>query len=523
VEKVSLKNRGLVAIFVVAILLVGACQTTITETSTATVTKSQTVTVTAGATTAVNTAVVPTTSAPPPTTKAVNWPMQITGTFTTSVPNAPVGATVTATGTGFAANGKFDLMWQDINGSWDVKNGEYYGRIYKESWVNLGAIQADAQGGFKTTFTVPEGFGFTHDLVVLEGGATSGTIRGKLGFNVDMQITIDSTSGPLGSPITVGIKGMGWRDYENSWMLLYDNKYTGVLTTTTTHGSGKAVIPAVGGTGKHVIQVLQGSFTFAFMNIGQSPFPKTPTWTFIYTVTDGAPIMPPDVSKQSNAVIKGTTPAASGSPQVWSDVYLATVGTPMNILGRGFAAGAKVDLYYMGMTGNRVDGKGYEKVKKTIGTVTATSTGEISFAYAMPDTHGGEHALIADIAGVKVAEGVFNLTPSAVYIKPSTGPVGTIMDIELKGLGWTVEENNYYMVVDNAYIGYTCGFNNYGTINIFLPAAGAPGWHYIDFYPGVYKGTEPGKIENYRVPYLTYTDHPGEKIPVLHFAFFVTG
>ncbi len=518
------KSFGVV--LMVGVLLVGACKTTVTETATSTVTKNQTVTVTTGspaASTAVNTAVVTTAAVPPPTTQAVNWPMAITGKLTTSVADAPVGGAVTANGTGFAANGKFDLMWQDINGSWDVRNGEYYGRVFKESWINLGAIQADAQGAFSTKFTIPEGFGFAHDLVVLEGGTTSGTIRNKLSFKVDMGIAIDSTSGPLGSPIVVSISGMGWKDYENSWMLLYDNKYTGILTTTTTHGMGKETIPATGAVGKHVIQVLQGSFTFAFMNIAQSPFPTTPTWTFAYTITNGTPVMPPDVSKQSNAVVKKATPASTGSTQVWSDVYLGPVGTPMNILGRAFTPGAKVDLYYMGMTGNRVDSKGYEQVKKTIGTVTASSTGEISFAYAMPDTHGGEHKLIAEVAGLSVAETIFNLTPSAVFVNPSSGPVGTIMDIQLKGLGWTVNENNYYMTVDNDYVGYTCGFNNYGTIDIMLPIAGTPGWHYIDFYPGVYKGTETGKIENYRVPYLTSADHPGEKIPVLRFAFLVTG
>jgi hypothetical protein len=140
----------------------------------------------------------------------------------------------------------------------------------------------------------------------------------------------------------------------------------------------------------------------------------------------------------------------------------------------------------------------------------------------MPDAHGGLHQLIAEINGNQVAETTFNLTPSAVFVNPSSGPVGTIMQLELKGLGWTVTENNYYMTYDNGYTGYTCGFNNYGTIDIYLPAAGQPGWHYIDFYPGTYKGTEVGKIDNFRVPQLTYTDHPGEKIPVFHMAFLVT-
>ena len=514
---------SVIAVLLTGILLIGGCSAAEAAEKAVTMTRTETITVTSPPpVTAASTTTAPKTAVPAPTTRAVNWPMQITGQIAVSPKNAPIGATVTVNGTNFAANAGFDLMWQDINGSWDVRGGEYYGRIYKETWLSLGPIQTDSQGGFKTTFVVPEGFGYTHDLVVLEGGAASGTIRGKLGFSVDMQVGLESTSGPVGSAITVVVKGMGWRDYENSWMLLYDNKYTGILTTTTTHGMGKAVIPAVGGAGKHVIQVIPGSFTFAFMNVAQGPFPK-PTWTLVYTITDGAPVLPPEYSTQSNAVVKGTAPAPNGSAQIWTDVSLGPVGTPMNVLGRGLPPGARVDLFYMGMTGNRVDGKGYEEVKNTIGAATVTSTGEVSFGFSMPDTHGGGHKLFAEIAGEEVARTTFNITPSAVYLEPGSGPVGTIMDIELKGLGWTVTENNYYMVVDNAFLGYTCGFNNNGTVNDFLPMAGAPGWHFVDFYPGIYKGTEPGKIENYRLPFLTYTDHPGEMIPVFHFAYFVTG
>jgi len=43
-------------------------------------------------------------------------------------------------------------------------------------------------------------------------------------------------------------------------------------------------------------------------------------------------------------------------------------------------------------------------------------------------------------------------------------------------------------------------------------------------YPGIYQGppTEPQQF--YRLPQLTYADdHPGNKIPALHFTFEITG
>ena len=78
------------------------------------------------------------------------------------------------------------------------------------------------------------------------------------------------------------------------------------------------------------------------------------------------------------------------------------------------------------------------------------------------------------------------------------------------------------MVYDNNYIGYACAFNSQGDVEIFIKATGAPGWHFIDLYPGIYKGQET-RPNNFRIPQLTYADdHPGEDLPAFHFAFEVT-
>ncbi len=101
--------------------------------------------------------------------------------------------------------------------------------------------------------------------------------------------------------------------------------------------------------------------------------------------------------------------------------------------------------------------------------------------------------------------------------------MGTHFTIHLKGVGWTETSNIMHVVYDNAYIGYACAFNSQGDVMIYLQATGAPGWHFIDLYPGIYKG--PAEIpNNYRMPQLTYeADHPGEDLPAFHFAFEVTG
>ena len=71
-------------------------------------------------------------------------------------------------------------------------------------------------------------------------------------------------------------------------------------------------------------------------------------------------------------------------------------------------------------------------------------------------------------------------------------------------------------------MGYACGFNSRGDVVVNFTAAGAPGVHLIDFYPGIYQGPE-GQQQLYRLPQLTYAeDHPGNHIPALRFAFEVT-
>ena len=99
---------------------------------------------------------------------------------------------------------------------------------------------------------------------------------------------------------------------------------------------------------------------------------------------------------------------------------------------------------------------------------------------------------------------------------------GTPVTIHLKGVGWTEYDNIYIATYDNGYMGYACGFNSRGDVVINFTAAGAPGVHLIDLYPGIYQGPE-GSQQLYRLPQLTYADdHPGNRIPALRFAFTVT-
>ena len=62
-------------------------------------------------------------------------------------------------------------------------------------------------------------------------------------FDIDMTVKLKSDHGPVGGPIEIEAQGIGWRELQASWMLLYDNAYTGWMSSITTHGTARFTIP----------------------------------------------------------------------------------------------------------------------------------------------------------------------------------------------------------------------------------------------------------------------------------------
>jgi hypothetical protein len=199
------------------------------------------------------------------------------------------------------------------------------------------------------------------------------------------------------------------------------------------------------------------------------------------------------------------------------------VGTPIKLAGSGFKAGTPLQLVWETYVGSRVSGEGFTPKESIVGEVKAGSDGRLESSFTIPDDLGGLHTLTLKNGDEAVARAHFAIETSIVKMTPTSGPAGTQVSIHLKGVGWTEYDNIYAATYDNAYMGYACGFNSQGDVVINFAAAGAPGAHVIDLYPGIYQGppTEPQQF--YRLPQLTYADdHPGNKIPALHFTFEVT-
>ncbi len=435
------------------------------------------------------------------------------GTLDVTPFHGKAGDPFTVTGVNLPPNQEFQLVWRTVNGHWKVDEPSYKGREYVPANYQMAKVKTDVAGKFKATFTTPEDFGFGHDIVLQQGSR----LLNQAGYSVDMTVEVTPKSGPPGTPITVSVKGIGWRTLYNSWDLIYDNNFTGWMSAVTTHGSAKFTIPATGPNGEHVLEVVHGDFTFPYRNPEQNPAPGRPRFATLFKVTPGAPVLPAPPQLQAQKTIR-VLPVPG---ELASTPNFSAVGEAVKVSGQGFEPGKTYKLSWTHVAGSRVSGKGYEELAQEIAQATADQSGKVEFSFNTPDDLGGTHDLWVQV-GAKKKTGTHLIKSTALPLDVAKGPVGTKFTVHLKGVGWTETANIMHVVYDNNYTGYACAFNSQGDVTIYMQATGTPGWHFIDLYPGIYKGDE-REPNNFRIPQLTYSaDHPGEDLPAFHFAFEVT-
>ena len=431
-----------------------------------------------------------------------------------------VGAEVHASASGLPVGKTVVLTWKTVTGGWVIEDYYHFrGKKYSESTVSLGSFTVDASGRLDARFTIPEDYGGVHDVVALIGG----TPVAQNGIEVTQSFEMRPASGPVGTPIELTVKGLGWRTMESTWVVNWDNNLVGFVSAAGTKGSAVARFRAAGPAGPHVVKLLTGYQGQGYLNYEQSPIPHLPRPQFTFQTTPGRSTLP--------AVYAEPYPIQPVPPP---EVYVANaklalsptqgpVGTRASLRGQGFPAGSLLQLVWQTYVGSRVSGEGFAPEDTMLGPVTVGRDGRIDVPVTIPDDLGGLHGLALRDGQKTLARAVFAIETSIVSITPASGPVGTPVTIHLKGVGWTEYDNIYVATYDNAYMGYVCGFNSQGDVVINFTASGAPGVHVIDLYPGIYQGpaTEPQLL--YRLPQLTYADdHPGNKIPALRFTFEVT-
>jgi hypothetical protein len=433
---------------------------------------------------------------------------------------AVVGRDVRVGASGLPAGKSVELIWSTATGGWVIEDYYHFrGKKYTESTMSLGEFPVDASGKLDARFSIPEDYGGVHDIIAM----VDGTRVGQNGIEVTQSFEMSPKSGPVGTPIELKVKGLGWRTMESTWVVNWDNNLVGFISAASSKGSATARFRASGPSGAHVIKLLTGWQGQGYLNYEQSPVAHLPRPQFTFETTPGRSATPAAYAEPYQRQPMPKTELSVAGATLSLTPAQGPVGTKTMLRGEGFEAGASVDLVWQTYVGSRVTTDGFESTEKTIGTAKVGADGTLDTAVTIPDDLGGLHALALRAGDRNLGRTFFVTETSIVGISVTSGPVGMPISIHLKGVGWTEYDNIYVATYDNAYMGYACGFNSQGDVVINFAATGAPGEHIIDLYPGIYQGpqTEPQLL--YRHAQLTYADdHPGNKIPALRFKFTIT-
>lgn len=456
-----------------------------------------------------------------------------TGLLDVSKTEAYVSDEITVSGRNLPESEPLDIVWQTATGGWGILGGnKVVGPQFQPREQVIQTVLPGETGSFAEEWTIPEDYGGQHtiELRTADGESIAAT-----SIDILPWFELNRTDAPLGEEFTISGYGLGPNVIKNNYQVTWDGGMVGFMIGTMDQGTATAEIRAIGPLGDHVIQV--------WRNVNGVPFLQNNTQSPFGPVAGG---------RQSKWKVEVTHPKARPEP-VWMDELvrekpLKTLlleldhetdaelsitptsgqpGTSAAIEGRKFPTNTTVDLLWHTHVGNRVAGIPIAPEPRTevLPTVTTDGSGEFRTEITIPNGLGGTRPIVAEVDGNSVAQTGFVMQPKVLSFSPHSGPVGTDIEIELTGLGWTMYENAYYFVYDNRPMGFVCGLDvekSEGVVRTEFQAAGQPGFHFIDVYPSFFE-TEEDQPDVQKKAHLSYKrNHPVRPLPALHFAFEVT-
>src|SRR5438094_111213 len=92
---------------------------------------------------------------------------------------------------------------------------------------------------------------------------------------------------PIGTPIELKVKGLGWRTMESTWVVNWDNRAVGFVSAASSRGSAVARFRAVGPVGDHPVKVYSGYQAQSYLNYEQAPNAYLPRPEYTFHTTTG--------------------------------------------------------------------------------------------------------------------------------------------------------------------------------------------------------------------------------------------
>ncbi len=195
----------------------------------------------------------------------------------------------------------------------------------------------------------------------------------------------------------------------------------------------------------------------------------------------------------------------------------AIVGTVAHATVSGLPAGKTVDLTWGTVKGGWViedyyhfRGKKYAETTTSLGQFPVDTGGRLDARFTVPEDYGGVHEVIALIDGKPAAQNAINLTQTFA-LSPSSGAVGTPIELKVTGLGWRTMESTWVVNWDNQELGFVTAAGTRGSAVARFRAAGPAGDHIVKLYTG-WQG----------LGYLNYEQSPVAALPRPQFTFRTT-
>ena len=195
----------------------------------------------------------------------------------------------------------------------------------------------------------------------------------------------------------------------------------------------------------------------------------------------------------------------------------AVVGAAARATASGLPAGKTVDLSWGSVTGGWViedyyhfRGKKYSETATSLGQFPVDSSGRLDARFVIPEDYGGVHEVIARIDGKAVAQNAVYVTQTFT-LTPTSGPVGTPIELKVTGLGWRTMESTWVVNWDNQELGFVSAASTRGSSVARFRATGPAGDHIVKLYTG-WQGQG----------YLNYEQSPVAALPRPQFTFRTT-
>ncbi|MBI3975564.1 MAG: hypothetical protein HY334_04150 [Armatimonadetes bacterium] len=170
--------------------------------------------------------------------------------LTVSPAQGPVGTRVRVTAGSFRPGERVELVWQSLTGAYIQEGG------FKFVDTVLATAAAGPDGRVTFTTVVPADAGGWHPILAR---APSQTAVGR--FGLVRAVTVGPLSGPPGTQIHIRITGAGWRSWENTAAVTWDNGYTGYACALGPEkGTINIYLTAVGAPGRRVIGIWPAIF-----------------------------------------------------------------------------------------------------------------------------------------------------------------------------------------------------------------------------------------------------------------------